>query len=223
MTLRSRPHQIGVVGLVGFDLDGTLLRHRTVCEILAEPLGRMSEMQRIEALSEEAEIAAARREMAGWYSGFSVEQLTRHLDSACWAPGACEAVGRLQKAGAVVAIASYTWSFAVHWFAEQLNVAHHLGSELMPNGGIVDVWGRDKAAWLMGLAEMYGLPRTRTAAIGDSRGDKEMLMAVGLPFFVGRELLSGFDRLEHKPEADLRDIADQILDVWSRDVSYNAP
>jgi phosphoserine phosphatase len=50
-------------GLVLFDLDGTLLRGQTVCEVMAYLLGRLGEMKRFEGLTGRAEIAAARMEM----------------------------------------------------------------------------------------------------------------------------------------------------------------
>ncbi len=57
------------LGLVAFDLDGTLLRGSTVCELIAEPLGRSAKMRRFEALAPEFAIVAAREEMARWYAG----------------------------------------------------------------------------------------------------------------------------------------------------------
>lgn len=56
-------------GLVVFDLDGTVLRGPTVCELLARPLGRLREMESFETLTSEAEIARARAEMVHWYAG----------------------------------------------------------------------------------------------------------------------------------------------------------
>ena len=197
-----------------FDLDGTLLRERTVCEVLAAPLGRSSDMVRIEALTTEDEITAGRLEMAEWYRNHTIDQLTGHLSSAKWAPGAREAVKCLQKEGAVVAIASYTWRFAVKWFAEQLNVVHYLGTDLSTDGEVLDVWGRDKATLLTGLKIRYGLPKDRTAAVGDTRGDAEMLAVVGLPFFVGSSPLPESEGVIHMPGADLRDVADRILTAW---------
>ena len=53
-------------GIVAFDLDGTLLRGPTVCEVLAESLGRLQEMRRFESFTQESDIVAARQEMARW-------------------------------------------------------------------------------------------------------------------------------------------------------------
>ena len=55
--------------LAVFDLDGTLLRGATVCEVLADQIGYGARMREIEAIRERDEIIAARHEMAGWYEG----------------------------------------------------------------------------------------------------------------------------------------------------------
>jgi hypothetical protein len=54
--VRDQPH-----GLAVFDLDGTLLRGLTVCEVLAGPLGHLERMQQFEALlhTSALDIAAA--------------------------------------------------------------------------------------------------------------------------------------------------------------------
>jgi phosphoserine phosphatase len=135
-------------GLVVFDLDGTLLRGLTVCEILAAPLGRLHATQSFEVLTSEAEIAKARIEMARWYAGVPRARLLEPLGAAAWAPGTCEGVARLLVEGVEVAIASITWQFAVEWFARQLGVSRFLGTGLSPSGAVHHVWPRDKAVWL---------------------------------------------------------------------------
>jgi len=50
--------------LVVFDLDGTLLRGPTVCEVLAESLGRLERMRQLERFAGDQELRAAREEMA---------------------------------------------------------------------------------------------------------------------------------------------------------------
>lgn len=202
-------------GIAAFDLDGTLLRGPTVCEVLAKPLGRLKEMRRFEAFIEECDIAAARVEMARWYDGQSVDELNVHLRNAEWAPGAHEAVQKLQSAGVQVAVVSVTWSFAVQWFAEQLNVSNYLGTQLLSSGEINHVWGRDKARFVRGLASNSGVPPHRIAAIGDSRGDIEMLKEARLPFFIGTTVPFESDQIIHLPQADLRVVAERILQEWA--------
>src|SRR5688500_8189762 len=59
-------------GLVVFDLDGTLLRPSTACEIIAETLGRGDEMRAFEQLEARDDITRARETMAGWYRPIAV-------------------------------------------------------------------------------------------------------------------------------------------------------
>jgi len=145
-------------GLVCFDLDGTLLRGRTVCELLAEPLGRRREMEQLESSkpTSEQQIAEARAEMAHWYDGVSLAELKSYCEDAVWAPGTREAVAYLQHRDIHVAIASITWKFAVAWFAAKFNIASFLGTDLLPSGAIEHVWGRTKGTWLLHLAHDLG-------------------------------------------------------------------
>jgi HAD superfamily phosphoserine phosphatase-like hydrolase len=201
-------------GIVVFDLDGTLLRGETVCEVLARPLGRIDQMQKFEQLQSEAEIADARKQMMAWYEEHTHEVLCGYLRNATWAPGARRAVRDLQQADILVAIASITWRFAVAWFANRLKVGHHLGTDVSSDGETAHVGGRDKAQWLEDLASSYKIPRHRIAAVGDSSGDAEMLHAAHLRFFVGAAPSPEIPSLVHLPNADLRQIAGKIIDTW---------
>lgn len=201
-------------GLVVFDLDGTLLRGPTVCEVLAAPLGRLAEMKAFESSSEEREIARARAEMARWYDAVPRPRLLRFLEAARWAPGAKEGVARLQEAGVEVAVASITWTFAVDWFAQRLGVKHTLATRLREDGAIEHVWGRQKADWLPALASQLAIPYERTAAVGDSSSDLPMLRNAALRFFVGPKSPSDLDCV-HIPDADIRDVARHILGSWT--------
>jgi phosphoserine phosphatase len=206
-------------GIVVFDLDGTLLRGETVCELLARPLGRIDQMHEFERLQSEAEIADARTQMIAWYEDHTREILCGYLRSASWAPGARRAVRDLQEANILVAIASITWRFAVEWFANQLDISHHLGTDVTSHGEITHVWGRDKAQWLEALASRYKIPRHRIAAVGDSSGDADMLQAAHLRFFVGAAPGPEIPSLVHIPNADLSLIASRILDAWTDSVT----
>ena len=201
------------LGLVVFDLDGTLLRGPTVCEVLAQSLGRADQMARIEAYSDEADIATARAEMAGWYDATDRARLLSALKTARWAPGAQEGVARLRDAGATVAIASITWAFAAQWFAERLGVSHVLGTGLGDRGDIAHVWSRDKAGWLSALAGRLGVPARKTAAVGDTEGDLGMLATAGCGVFVGALRPTAWSGA-HLPNADIRAVADHILADW---------
>lgn len=201
-------------GLVCFDLDGTLLRGPTVCEVLAKPLGRLAEMQRFETFQSEHEIVSARIEMARWFRESDTRYLIEFCKDAQFAPGAEEAIAQLQANDIEVAIASITWKLAVSWFAERLNIRHYLGTELMNTGEIKHVWGRTKGQWLRALVRELAIPQARTAAVGDSANDAELLRAASMRFFVGSKLPAGLHGTIHMPAADIRDIAKRVLDAW---------
>jgi uncharacterized protein len=198
--------------LAVFDLDGTLLRGRTVCELLAEPLGRLDRMQRLERFTTEADLAAARDEMATWYRGRSVSQLTAGLRAVPFAPGAEEAVALLHSSGIAVAIASITWEFAVECFARRLGVTHFIGTRLGPAGAVEHVWPRDKARWAQALCRQLSIPATRLVAVGDSSGDADMLQIAAHRVFVGDRVPPEIADVYHAPGANLLTVVRWILD-----------
>ena len=125
------------VDTVVFDLDGTLLRGPTVCEVLARPLGRLERMQEIEQLATDRdELAAARVEMAEWYLEVERDWLLACLDEAELAPGALEACASLREAGVRIAIASITWEAAVARFAARFGADRWIGTIIADDGTI---------------------------------------------------------------------------------------
>jgi len=215
MLVGSRPLSDQPFGLAVFDLDGTLLRGPTVCEVLAQALGRLDHMKQLEALIAglaDIDIAAAREEMVRWYREISVAELTSRLRSVKMAPRALEGITFLRRHGVAVAIASITWEFAVVWFARQLRVDYFVGTRLDPDGTILHFWPRDKVTWIQGLRDTLRIPESRVAAIGDSGGDIEMLQAVRHPVFVGATLPSGLPGVTHLPGADIATIAHWIIE-----------
>ncbi len=201
-------------GLAAFDLDGTLLRGRTVCQMLAVPCGRVAEVENFEAMRDEAAISAGRAAMAEWYRAVPPDVLMQALDSSELAPTAAAAVSRLTACGIEVVIASMTWSFAVERFAQRLGVRTFLGTELLPDGAVRHVWPRDKGRWLLAQADRVGVAHDRVAAIGDSAGDRELLLAASLRVCVGVTVPPGVGDVWHVPNGDLVAVAERIIDTW---------
>jgi phosphoserine phosphatase len=200
--------------LVVFDLDGTLLRGPTVCEVLAEALGRLERMRQLERFASDQDLRTAREEMARWYLPVGLTRVRDSLEGARLAPGTKNGLGLLRAHGVAVGIASITWSFAVEHFARLLDVEHWQGTVLEESGEIRHVWPEDKAPWVRGLAQRLGVPWERTAAVGDSAGDQQMLGAVAFPVFVGRELPSVQPGWLHYPAADIEAVARHLVAVW---------
>lgn len=203
------------IRLVVFDLDGTLLRGATVCEMLANALGYRERMCELEQLNKLDDIRTARREIISWYRGRTVAELSTMLDINYLAPGAIEGIRLLRRRGVKVAIASLTWSFAVDWFSLALGVEHSLGTDISRDFDIRDCWPRDKANWLAKLRRELHCSSAAVAAVGDSSFDIPMLEEAGLRIFVGP---SGLVDLPPDtvlmPSADIRDVAAKILEHY---------
>lgn len=201
--------QSRAVRLAAFDLDGTLIRGPTICESLAEHLGKLPRMREMEQLNDFTEIRAARHEMLTWY-GEPLEALCANLAHVTIAPGAAEAFESLALRGIHTAIVSITWTFAVAWFARRFGAGAWVGTDAR-RGEIQHFWPSDKPVWLARHASTLGVDLSEVAAVGDSPGDVPMLAAVGHPFFVGAELPREIAHAVHAPNADLRDIARLML------------
>ena len=199
------------VRLVAFDLDGTLLRGATVCEVLAERFGKLDRMRAIEQLRDIADISAARQEMLNWYGDVPAEELCGDLQRMEIAPGAAEAFELLTSCGVPTVIISVTWSFAVEWFARRLGAEAWVGTTLTAAGSIDHFWPHDKPTWLSQYASKLGVELAEVAAVGDSHGDIPMLAKVGYPVFVGKQLPHQIGHALHKPQANLLEIAEIIL------------
>lgn len=198
--------------LAVFDLDGTLMRGPSCCELIAASIGRSAEMAAFEAATGDRQVRAAREEMARWYAKVERTRLSNVIAGARLAPGAEEACARVRHAGVDLAIASVTWSLAVDAVADRLGVIHRLGTTLGEDGVIGHVWPADKAAFLGRLMSKLGIARSQTAAAGDSAGDLPLLAAAGLAVFVGKQPTPGLAaHVVHLPDADLRDVAAAML------------
>ncbi|MFZ0247122.1 HAD family hydrolase [Candidatus Binatus sp.] len=196
--------------LVVFDLDGTLIRGDTCCELIAGRIGRLDQMRGFERCVTQREIEAARVEMSRWYSQFSEDELSQSLVGAVEAPGMRAGLDRLRAAGVMVAIASITWPFAVRWFAERLGAQFYLGTELRADKTIGHVWPEDKAEWLRYLAGSLGLEKAETAAVGDSAGDLPMLCEAGRGYYVGKDR-NTWPEVIHLPGGNIDEIARELL------------
>jgi HAD superfamily phosphoserine phosphatase-like hydrolase len=199
------------VGLAVFDLDGTILRGATSCEVLARVLGREAQMRRFEALTEESNIIMARNEMAFWYQTVSRPELIRSLESTVLAPNVQEGFALLQSHSIELAIASITWSFVVDHFADRFSIQHRVGTDLADTGEILHFWPRDKGNWVRDLAASLCVSIEKTAAVGDSKGDIEMLKAVRHPVFVGETIPATLGPVTHFPNGDVLQIAEWIV------------
>jgi HAD superfamily phosphoserine phosphatase-like hydrolase len=199
------------VRLVAFDLDGTLIRGPTICEVLADKFGMQDRMRAIEQLRDIADISAAREEMLDWYGNVTPLELCAELERVEIAPGAADAFRLLAARRVPTVIVSVTWAFAVEWFARRFGAQAWVGTRVTSAGCIAHFWPHDKPVWLSEYANDLGIELAEVAAVGDSHGDIPMLSMVGHPVYVGARLPATIGHALHRPNANLRELAAALL------------
>jgi len=200
--------------LVVFDFDGTLSRGSTICEVLAETLGRLPRMQEIELLKTRAEMTAAREEMAPWWKGMKELDIAASLQNVKLAPGLEKAFSLLREHDVTIAIASITCRFAIEKFAKKWEIEHYIGTDILESGEIEHVWAEQKAQFIQNLSSQLKIPFTRIAAVGDSSGDFDMLNIAGEAIFVGSSAQQCSKNWLHLPNANIVDIAECLIKKW---------
>lgn len=196
--------------LVAFDVDGTLLRGRTICQCIADRVGRRSEMDAFERLTALEDIAGARAEMLAWHRGYDEAFLLDCVAEATFAPGAREGIALLKELGSQIALVSITWEFAVSWIAKKLGADYFVGTAT--KGSQIDhFWPEDKPVWLEDLAMRLGIDLSEVAAVGDSIGDLPMLHLVGRGVYVGADCPDLPPHVIRQPGADVLEIVGTLL------------
>lgn len=200
------------IRLAAFDLDGTLLRGDTVCQVIARQMGHLQRMNEIEQLHDLAEVASARAELAQYYRSVSRQTLLSYVEGCALAPGAEEGLVLLRAHEIAVAIISVTWSFAVERLASRLSADYWVGTHLLETGDIKHFWSHDKPVWLMNLMNQIDATPTQVAAIGDSPWDAPMLEVAAHRFYVGPAMPPGLMAC-HCPDGNILAIAEEIVSI----------
>lgn len=201
------------IRLAAFDLDGTLVRGETICEVFARRLGRLDRMRELEQLRDRDDVALAREEMAGWYREAARDELLELLPALPLAPGVSEGFALLRERGIEIAITSITWEFSVAWFAESLGVRHGHGTGLAADWSIDHVWPEDKPVLISALARSLGIAPSEIAAVGDTWGDTPLLLSAGRGYYVGAPPIPLVPGALHFPDGDIGAICRHIAVV----------
>ncbi|MGL5866820.1 MAG: phosphoserine phosphatase SerB [Dermatophilaceae bacterium] len=174
--------------LVVMDVDSTLIQDEVI-ELLAEHAGRMAEVAAVTAAAMRGELdfAASLHARVATLAGLPVSVLDDVRRAVRLTPGARTLVRTLRRLGFTVALVSGGFAEVVEPLAAELGVAHVRANRLEVAGGrltgrvLGEVVDRAaKAAALRELADLEGLPLSRTVAIGDGANDLDMLAAAGL-------------------------------------------
>ncbi|MFM1965180.1 MAG: phosphoserine phosphatase SerB [Actinomycetota bacterium] len=174
--------------LVVMDVDSTLIQDEVI-DLLAEQAGARAEVSAIteRAMRGEIDFAESLRQRVALLEGLPVDVLATTAGRIRLTPGARTLCRTLRRLGFRVCLVSGGFREVITPLAEELEVdglrANALGVSDgrltgRVDGPIIDRRGKREA--LEGFAREFGIPTSRTIAIGDGANDLDMLDAAGL-------------------------------------------
>jgi len=194
--------------VVVFDLDGTLLRGTSVSLMLAEWLGRTSEIAELEQAFHAHEISnsVVADISAGWFAGQHTAEVWRVLAEGPWISGMAETFQTLTASGASILLGTITWNFAAEMLRDPHGFAAVSGTEMQAVDGVLsgtvsryfDEY--DKASFVEEWCAQSGYSMSQVAAVGDSRSDIPLFSRAGLSIALNAT-------------TDARDAATHVLDT----------
>ena len=174
--------------LVVMDVDSTVIQNEVI-DLLADEAGTLAEVAMIteRAMAGELDFSASLRARVALLEGLPADVIDRVRERITLTPGARTLCRTLRNLGYRIALVSGGFTEVIAPLAAELGVDHVRANELeivdgrltgKVTGTIVDRAGKRSA--LEELAREYGIPMSRTIAIGDGANDVDMLEAAGL-------------------------------------------
>ena len=178
----------GPVGIVAFDLDGTLVPNTTVALHLAPWVGHHGfaalERQYDEGLITNTEVA---ERSAIYYKNRRRSDVWRQLERVELIAGLTETVTWLKKHSLVPVVATVTWKLAAEFVRDRYGFAAASGCviEETDDGLLSGAVSRhfesaDKVTFVREFAQDLGIDIERVVAVGDSTSDLPLFEASGL-------------------------------------------
>lgn len=202
--------------LVVLDVDSTLIENEVI-ELLAAEAGSLAEVADIteRAMNGELDFEASLRARVATLAGLPTSVFRTASERVTVTAGVPEMVAAVQAAGGRVGVVSGGFHEIVDPIAEQLGLNYWRANRLEVtdgalSGGLVGpvIDAEAKAATLREWADDFGIPLSRTVAVGDGANDLRMMAITGLAV--------GFDA-----KAPVRDEAHVIMDA--RDLTQLLP
>jgi phosphoserine phosphatase len=212
--------------LIGFDVDGTLVRHptgRVIWEVLNLRYGGSEEINRDRYDSYHRGDLAYDKwvelDIGGWQAaGATRDEILESVDEFELVGGAWETVHELKKRGFKLAVISGTLDILLdHLFPDHPFDEVYTNKIFFNGDGTVESWratpfdGHGKPRALRDIAERHGVPLSRSAFVGDGENDVPLLDVSG--FFVAYQPKS--TTLETRADVVIRDDGlHALLDVF---------
>lgn len=173
---------------VFIDLDGTIIREETICQLIANSIGKSERMNELEDSHSLKNIDKSRKEILEWYKNHSLDELISYLENAKLGPGIIELCSYLNNNNIPFAIVSLTWSFAAKYFANLLGTNYYLGTEIDEYMNVTkSVLPEDKEVFIKEFTEQRSINLKNCIGIGDSWGDYPMIFSCGRGFLIGEK------------------------------------
>lgn len=174
--------------LVVMDVDSTVIQDEVI-DLLADEAGTHAQVAEIteRAMAGELDFSASLRARVALLEGLPADVIDRVRERITLTPGARTLCRTLRNLGYRIALVSGGFTEVIEPLARELGVDHVRANTLevidgrltgRVTGAIVDRAG--KRAALEEFARDYGIPMSRTIAIGDGANDVDMLEAAGL-------------------------------------------
>jgi phosphoserine phosphatase len=181
--------------IVLFDLDGTLTYGISSTRFLFRRVGDEAFFERLEhewlkdRMDHPTLAAQVTRRMTGW----KVRDMARSLHLIPKMTGIAQTVQALQKKGYYAALATLGYELCAHYFQKRYGFDEVRGTTLEIKKGIITgkkmviFEEHEKALFLKSLAKKFKLPLSQTAAVGDSRSDREVFKIAGFRVAVNQD------------------------------------
>ena len=213
------------IGLVFFDVDGTLVRGVSSSRYLAQRLGNRKQLLDAEAACEreEIDVAEVRRIDAAAWKRHKHDEVRAWLDEMPLVDGIEDVTDWCRRHGLAPYIASLAWNFVGNYLAERFGFEGCFGPELEERAGMFS--GRvaqlceadDKVLYAQGLCEKLYIEPRACAAVGDGHSDLPLFEYVGCPIaFNASNKVKEAARFSAR-STDLRAIIPH-LEAWEREL-----
>lgn len=174
--------------LVVMDVDSTVIQDEVI-DLLADEAGTLAQVAEIteRAMAGELDFSASLRARVALLEGLPADVIDRVRDRITLTPGARTLCRTLNNLGYRIALVSGGFTEVIAPLADDLGVDHVRANTLeivdgrltgRVTGAIIDRAAKRTA--LEEFAREYGIPMSRTIAIGDGANDVDMLEAAGL-------------------------------------------
>jgi phosphoserine phosphatase len=171
-----------------FDLDGTLTRERSIWEYIHKRLGKwygFAERYQERFLAGEISYEQFCELDAGVWKGMNVEQLRSIVETVPFHDGVEQLTRYLKQRRLKLTLVSSGLSVLSNWVHERYGFDYSVSNDLLEEEGVLNgkvkihVHYNRKAEWVKKILEKFEVRPEETIAIGDSRGDLDMLQMAG--------------------------------------------